>query len=116
MRLVLGRRGQDRAAGGQRGRGEHARRARAPENQHQGHDCSGEQTGGGHELAQHAATVRAAALLRAGAVGLDALTQAERRHRLRDGGGDERATALGELVVEGVHWDVLVGGNHGLSL
>ena len=88
-----------------------------PEDEDQGDDDRGHQTAGGHELAQQAARApRAALLRRAGAIGLDALAQRERRHRLRDSGGDERAAALGELVVEGVHGDVLVGGNHGLSL
>ena len=57
-----------------------------------------------------------AGLAGARAVGLDALAQREGRHRLRHGGGDERTASLGELLVEGVHGYVLVGGNHGLSL
>jgi hypothetical protein len=48
------------------------------------------------------------------AICLDALAQRKRRARLRDGSRNQRATALGELVVGGVEVDVLVGGNHGL--
>jgi hypothetical protein len=109
------RRRQHRPARGERRGGQHARRASAAHQDDHGDHRRGNEPARGDQQPAHAPAPRAEA---AGdhpvAIGLDSLTQRERRARLRHGRRNQRTATLGELLVDGFEGRVGVSGLHGL--